>query len=238
MKEAASRVRPVIGLMLLMFSSVCVGQTPPLPRIGWIMSGTAENSRHMVQAVRAGLADEGLLDGRSVILDVRFTGDDLSVIRRSLPISPGNPLRCSPQQASPAFRPPGMQAAGERRYRPYFCGSEVQRMVETFARPGGNITGVACLSTELVIKRVELLKLSMPNLRRLGFLYDPRNPGKEKELAQVRQSAAGLGVSVSAASASSVEALCEAIEFLHRDGAEAVVISEDVFTATVQQSSL
>jgi putative ABC transport system substrate-binding protein len=82
----------------------------------------------------------------------------------------------------------------------------------------------------LAIKRVELLKLSIPGLRRLGFLYDPRNPGKEKELAEVRQAAGGLGVSVSSAAASSVGALREAIGSLRRDGAEAIVISEDVFT--------
>jgi putative ABC transport system substrate-binding protein len=103
-------------------------------------------------------------------------------------------------------------------------------MVESFARPSGNITGVSCLSSELAIKRVELLKLSVPSLRRLGFLYDPRNPGKEQELAEVRKGAAGLGLSVSAAAASSVEALRDAIGSLRRDGAEALVISEDVFT--------
>ena len=230
MKPAAQSFGPVVGLMLATFCSQSAAQTPPLPRIGWVISGTAENARHTVNAVRAGLADEGLVDGRSVTLDVRFTAgrpERYPEIFADLTRQPVTVLAAAGFAGITAARD---ASGGRTPISAYFCGSEVKRMVESFARPGGNITGVSCLSTELAIKRVELLKLSMPSLRRLGFLYDPRNPGKEKELAEVRQSAAGLGVSVSSAAASSVEALREAIESLRRDGAEAVVISEDVFT--------
>ena len=230
MKPAAGSFGPVVGLMLATLCSLSAAQTPPLPRIGWVISGTAENARHTVNAVRAGLADEGLVDGRSVTLDVRFTAgrpERYPEIFADLTRQPVTVLAAAGFAGITAARD---ASGGRTPISAYFCGSEVKRMVESFARPGGNITGVSCLSTELAIKRVELLKLSMPSLRRLGFLYDPRNPGKEKELAEVRQSAAGLGVSVSSAAASSVEALREAIESLRRDGAEAVVISEDVFT--------
>ena len=230
MDTAVGSVRSVAGLVLATFVSGSQGQTPPLPRIGWVISGTADNTRHTVQAVRAGLADEGLVDGRNVILDIRFTA--------------GRPERYPDLFADITRQPVAVLAAagfagisaardasgGRTPISGYFCGSEVKRMVESLARPGGNITGVSCLSAELAIKRVELLKLSVPTLRRLGLLYDPRNPGKEKELAEVRQGAASLGVTVSTAAASSVEALREAIDTLRRDGAEAVIISEDVFT--------
>ena len=230
MNPAAGRLRPIAGLVLATVVSVSIAQTPPLPRIGWVISGTAENTRHTVQAVRAGLADEGLVDGRSVILDVRFTAgrpERYPEIFADLTRQPVVVLAAAGFAGISAARD---ASAGRTPISAYFCGSEVQRMVESFARPAGNVTGVSCLSSELAIKRVELLKLSVPSLRHLGFLYDPRNPGKERELAEVRQGAAGLGVSVSAAAASSVEALREAIASLRRDGAEAVVISEDVFT--------
>jgi putative ABC transport system substrate-binding protein len=48
-----------------------------------------------------------------------------------------------------------------------FCGNEVTKMVETLARPGGNVTGASCLSSELATKRVELLKQAVPGLRRI-----------------------------------------------------------------------
>jgi putative ABC transport system substrate-binding protein len=180
--------------------------------------------------MHAGLADEGLVDGRTVILDVRFTAgrpERYPEIFAELTRQPVAVLAAAGFAGISAARD---ASGGRTPISAYFCGSEVKRMVENFARPAGNVTGVSCLSSELAIKRVELLKLSVPSLRRLGFLYDPRNPGKEKELAEVRQGAAGLGVSVSAAAASSVEALRDAISSLRRDGAEALVISEDVFT--------
>ena len=187
--------------------------------------------------MRAGLADEGLVDGRSVTLDVRFTAgrpERYPEIFADLTRQPVTVLAAAGFAGISAARD---ASGGRTPISAYFCGSEVKRMVESFARPGGNITGVSCLSTELAIKRVELLKLSMPSLRRLGFLYDPRNPGKETELAEVRRSAAGLGVTVSSAAASSVEALRTANESLRREGAEAVVISEDVFTYGNRESN-
>ena len=230
MKPTAGSFGPVVGLMLATLFSPAAGQTPPLPRIGWVISGTAENARHTVQAVRAGLADEGLVDGRSVTLDVRFTAGRPELYPEIFADLTRQPVAVLAAAGFAGISAARDASGGRTPISAYFCGSEVKRMVESFARPGGNITGVSCLSTELAIKRVELLKLSMPSLRRLGFLYDPRNPGKETELAEVRRSAAGLGVTVSSAAASSVEALRTAIESLRREGAEAVVISEDVFT--------
>jgi putative ABC transport system substrate-binding protein len=112
----------------------------------------------------------------------------------------------------------------------FFCGNEVKQMVESFARPGGNITGTSCLSAELAVKRVQLLKDAVPTLRRIGFLHDSKNPGKEKELAEVRESAGKLGMTVTSAQAGKPEELRQAIASLRRDRAEALVISEDAFT--------
>jgi putative ABC transport system substrate-binding protein len=227
---AVEGVRLVAGLGLATFVSMSVGQTPALPRIGWVISGTADNSRHTVQALRAGLADEGLVDGRNVTLDVRFTAGRPELYPEIFAEITRQPVAVLAAAGFSGISAARDASGGRTPTSAYFCGSEVKQMVEDFARPGGNITGVSCLSSELAIKRVELLKLSVPNLRRLGLLYDPRNPGKEKELAEVRQAAAGLGLTVTTAAASSADALREAIELLRRDGAEAVVISEDVFT--------
>ncbi|MEO6746216.1 MAG: ABC transporter substrate-binding protein [Caldimonas sp.] len=230
MNAAAGSIRLVAGLVLATLGSIAAGQTPPLPRIGWVISGTADNSRHSVQAVRAGLADEGLVDGRNVTLDVRFTAGRPELYPDIFADITRQPVAVLAAAGFSGISAARDASGGRTPISAYFCGSEVKRMVENFARPGGNITGVSCLSSELAIKRIELLKLSVPNLRRLGLLYDPRNPGKEKELAEVRQAATSLGVSVSTAAASSAESLREAIDSLRRDGAEAVVISEDVFT--------
>jgi putative tryptophan/tyrosine transport system substrate-binding protein len=56
--------------------------------------------------------------------------------------------------------------------------------VESLARPGGNVTGVTILTTELGGKRLELLKEAVPKLARVAVLYDPANPGPVLEVQE------------------------------------------------------
>ena len=49
-------------------------------------------------------------------------------------------------------------------------------LVESLARPGGNVTGLTALTTELGGKRLELLKEAVPKLSRVAVLYDPADP--------------------------------------------------------------
>ena len=221
--------RAVALLVCLALATTATAQVKKLPRVAWVISTTAEGGRHLVDAMRAGLADEGLIDGREVVLDVRYAAGRLERYPELFA-----DLMRQPAQVLAAAGYPGISAArdasgGRIPVAAYFCGNEVKAMVESFARPGGNISGVSCLSTELAVKRVQLLKEAMPRLQRIGFLYDPRTP-KERELAEVRDVARSLELSVVTATASSPEALGEAMASLSRDGAEALLISEDAFT--------
>ncbi len=68
-------------------------------------------------------------------------------------------------------------------------------LVESLARPGGNITGIANLSRVLGGKRLELLKEAVPKVVRVAVLYDPALPGSEldvKEVLPVAARALGL----------------------------------------------
>jgi len=58
-------------------------------------------------------------------------------------------------------------------------------LVESLARPGGNITGLTVLGVETAGKRLELFKEAIPKVRRVGFLYDPANPGNLLEVKEV-----------------------------------------------------
>ena len=70
-------------------------------------------------------------------------------------------------------------------------------LVESLARPGGNVTGITLLSGELGGKRLELLKEAVPKLARVAVLYDPANPSSVlsvKEVLPVAARALGLTV--------------------------------------------
>ena len=57
-------------------------------------------------------------------------------------------------------------------------------LVESLARPGGNVTGITNLARELGGKRLELLKEAVPKLARVAVLYDPANPGSVREVKE------------------------------------------------------
>ena len=57
-------------------------------------------------------------------------------------------------------------------------------LVESLARPGGNVTGLTSLSRELGGKRLELLKEAVPKLARVAVLYDPAIPGSVREVKE------------------------------------------------------
>jgi putative tryptophan/tyrosine transport system substrate-binding protein len=63
-------------------------------------------------------------------------------------------------------------------------------LVESLARPGGNVTGLTLLSRELGGKRLELLKEAVPKLARVAVLYDPANPGSVLEVKELLPMAA------------------------------------------------
>ena len=70
-------------------------------------------------------------------------------------------------------------------------------LVESLARPGGNVTGLTILSRELGGKRLELLKEAVPKLARVAVLYDPAIPGSVLEVKEVLPVAArALGLTI------------------------------------------
>ena len=70
-------------------------------------------------------------------------------------------------------------------------------LVESLARPGGNVTGITNLSRELGGKRLELLKEAVPKLARVAVLYDPASPGSVLEVKEVLPVAArALGLTI------------------------------------------
>ena len=70
-------------------------------------------------------------------------------------------------------------------------------LVESLARPGGNVTGLTNLSRELGGKRLELLKEAVPKVARVAVLYDPASPGSVLEVKEVLPVAArALGLTI------------------------------------------
>jgi len=69
-------------------------------------------------------------------------------------------------------------------------------LVESIARPGGNVTGIANLRAELTAKRLELFKETVPSLRRVLVTYDPREKDERDSVASAKSAASRLGLTL------------------------------------------
>ena len=69
-------------------------------------------------------------------------------------------------------------------------------LVDTLARPGGNVTGLSFLGTELIGKQMQLFKEAIPSLSRIGILSNPANPTHETRLREIDATAQALAVRV------------------------------------------
>ena len=92
-------------------------------------------------------------------------------------------------------------------------------LVKSMARPGGNLTGVSIIATQLDSKRLEILHEAAPSVRRVGVLYDPR---LVRSMAAIKAAAPRLGIEIALAAGQTETEIAEAIKTLIREKVGAV----------------
>jgi putative ABC transport system substrate-binding protein len=78
----------------------------------------------------------------------------------------------------------------------FACDAVTTGFVADLARPGGNTTGVTCITAELSAKRVAIFREMLPSLKRLAVFYNPENKSKPIDFSQTRDAAKSLGIGV------------------------------------------
>jgi len=177
--EAKVAVSVVVILVLLCFCPAEAQQTTKTrPRIGFISStGTAEMPSRLFEAFRQGLRDLDYVDGKNIVIVHRYAEGRLDrmppfvheFVQQKVDVIIGvnNVVIRAAEKATKTI-PIVMISSVD----PVAAG-----YVESFARPGGNITGLAWLARELSAKRLELLKEVLPKLTRAAILWDADGPG-------------------------------------------------------------
>src|SRR6187402_270571 len=162
-------VSVIIAIILASFLSAEAQQTTKaIPRIGFISSSTSDPP--VLEAFQQGLRDFGYVEGKNVLIESRYGEGRLDRMPTLV-----NELVQEKVDVIVATNNVVIQAAKKAtKTIPIIMISSIDPVaagyVETFARPGGNITGLAWLIRDLSAKRVELLKELLPKLSRVGVL--------------------------------------------------------------------
>jgi putative tryptophan/tyrosine transport system substrate-binding protein len=165
-------------------------QTGKIPRIGFLDTSTAAGSAVLVDAFRQELSKLGWIEGKNITIEYRFAEQegerlpelaaDLVRLKVDLIVTAGNPSASVAKKASTAI-PIVMTNAAD----PVGSG-----LVASLARPGGNVTGLSGLASELITKRLEILKDAVPKLARVGLLRPAG--GSDLQLKDLRPAALAL----------------------------------------------
>jgi putative ABC transport system substrate-binding protein len=99
--------------------------------------------------------------------------------------------------------------------------------VASLARPGGNVTGLALLATDVTVKRLEVLKEALPRASRVAVLMNPRNPSTAEQLAALRAAARALGVEVQPVEIPRSGEYADAFAAIARIQADAIIVPSD-----------
>ena len=161
-------------------------QPAKIPKVGFLSGGSASSSTIPNEAFRQQLRKLGYVEGKNVAFEPRYgesKPDRLPAIADEL-------VRLKVDVLVATTTPAALAAKNATRVIPIIfvgVGDPVASgLVDSLARPGGNITGLTNISAVLSGKRLELLKESVPKLSRVAVLWDPQTPGspqwKESQL--------------------------------------------------------
>lgn len=206
-------------------------QSAKAPTIGFFGSSTASAMEQWIAAFIQRLRDLGWIEGRSVAIEYRWAegrneryaeiANELVRLKVDVIVTYGTPSTKAAKRTT-AVIPIVFAAAAD----PVGSG-----LVSSLARPGGNVTGLSLQQSDIVGKKIEILRELVTSLRRLAVMGNVSNPAVLLEIGEVRKAASGLGIEIIPLEMRRAEDIAPA--FAASSGkAEALYVSTDPFIFT------
>lgn len=161
----------VVTLCSTLFALCVSAEAQKTPRIGFVSGGASSTSRPTLKAFQQGLRDLGYLEGKNILVEFRYAEGkpsrfanlvaELVQLKVDVLVSNSTPAVRAAKKVTKTI-PIVMVITQD----PVAAG-----LIDSLARPGGNITGLTRLARELSGKRLELLKEMIPGLSRVGVLW-------------------------------------------------------------------
>src|SRR5262249_26272519 len=233
---------PVIGLAVVLALSILAplaAEAQPagrLPRVGVIWEGATLPSS--ATGFGQGLRELGYTEGQNIIVEYRLTAGrsdqfpkfatELIALGVDVLVVQGT-VSAQSAKAVTSTVPIVFALAGD----PVGSG-----LVASLAQPGGNATGLSNLVSELSGKQLEILKATLPQVSRIGVLYNPVNPASRVALEEARASARTLAVQLQVQEVRQPDELARAFSVLRARRAGALLVVSDPVFAGAQASEV
>ena len=196
-------------------------------RLGFINVGPAGPNAVNLAAVKEGLAELGYVEGKNLELVVRWADNrperlpalvaEIMAAKPKLILSTGGPVTTKAVVAgAPNF--PVVFIAGS---------PLLEQLVSNLARPGGQLTGIAVLASQLESKRLELLKQLVPKIKRVGMIWNPAGVGMQDYIKDVELAAKRLNLDLVDVRARNVAELDQALADVAKARVDALFVVSD-----------
>lgn len=192
-------------------------------RLGWLGPGTMAEGLPLLEALRQGLRDLGYIEGQNLLIDARWgdhAGPRTEVLAADLVATKPNVIVTL-----------GTTAYAVRRATTSipvvfgFSGDPVQAgFAQSYARPGGNLTGISFLALELAGKRIELLKTIIPGAQRIAIVANAQHPGDQAERRASETAATAMGLDIEYFEVAGALQLDQALGAIQKSRHEAAVM--------------
>jgi ABC-type uncharacterized transport system substrate-binding protein len=198
-------------------------QPAKVARIGFLNLAPASAWSRRVEALRAGLRDLGYVEGKDIVIEFRWaeTVEQLpelaaELVRLNVDVifAPSSTFVEAARQATKTI-----PIVFSNHADPIGTGH-----VASLPRPGGNITGLSELTTELNAKALEMLKEVVPRATRIGVLWNPTTPSQAPGLQSVKIASEKLGLALHMVSAATVEDFDAALASAARERVDALFV--------------
>jgi putative ABC transport system substrate-binding protein len=205
-------------------------QQPALPVIGFLETRSPEMIVERLRAFRQGLKETGYVEGENVAIDYRWSEQPerlpelaAALVRRQVAVinTAGGVATAMAAKAATTTIPIVFGVSND----PVRLG-----LVASLARPGGNLTGVNFLNTELTGKRLELLREMVPRATRVAVLVNPSNLGNTPiTLEEVEAAGRAIGLRTQMFNAATSHEIDATFAALARERFDALFVGEDAF---------
>ena len=207
------------------------GQQPVMPVVGLLDPTSPDTYADLLRAFRQGLKETGYVEGENVAIEYRFADNHIDrlpelaaeLVRRRVAVvaATGGPPSALAAKAATTTIPIVFGVAQD----PVSLG-----LVASLARPGGNLTGISFLNTELAAKRLELLRELVPTAARVGVLVNPASAANTATtLRDVEAAARAIGLQIQILKASTSREIDAAFATFARERPDPLFVSPDPF---------